>query len=429
MLGRAPFGFARLPAIALAVAALVPWGLSLAVPGGVAPAAAAGSSSSSWGGRAQADVGPRAAEARVVDFPNQVSPPPTIASDCSRNVSYPMEHWLNSLGPGTVVVAPPRACYLVNQGVTLHSAFELTISGGIWVDQTTPVPGANPNQMHAVFWLIGGSNITLENLIVTGNDVSGTYFPPGAFEAAIRSDGVIALTVAGVFVHDVWGDGVELNVLRGAQDDSGQIIRPSTNVSVSNVFVDGAGRTGISFGGAQDVSITGVHLARVGINDFDVEADQRNEGAVDVTINGCTADVAGALFFANGGAGGGGRTRDITVENCTMFDEEGGDAIYVQDIPASPKPRGPFLFLNDTLRCGDSAYVSCVQSTGGTVKIENSLLLFPFGTAHEPVYHAVNTTSLDFESDTVAGYGSLGTLDQSSNVTVEGGTWVPWPGG
>ena len=107
-----------------------------------------------------------------------------------------------------------------------------------------------------IFWFQGGSNITLENLIIAGSSPGG-YNPAGAFAAGIRSDGVIGLQINHVHVDNVWGDGLELAPLRAANDISSQIINPSENVSVNGLSVNGAGRQGVSL-----VSVTGRHADR-----------------------------------------------------------------------------------------------------------------------------------------------------------------------
>ena len=175
---------------------------------------------------------------------------------------------------------------------------------------------------------------------------------------------MIGLSVNNVHVDNVWGDGLELAPLRAANDISSQILNPSENVSVNGLTVNVAGRQGVSLVSVNGATLTDVKLRHIGIDNFDVEADQWDEGAKNVTINGCQTGDAGGLFFANGGASAEGSwyTGNITVENCTMTAPTGGDAILVQAPNPAPHPRGPFTFTNDTLRCGASVYVSCIQA-------------------------------------------------------------------
>jgi hypothetical protein len=280
--------------------------------------------------------------------------------------------------------------------------------------------------MTPVFWLVGGDGVTLDNLTITGINPGG-YVTAGAFEAGVRSDGVVHLNVSNVTVEGVYGDGVELTALRFDGDIGSQIIRPTEDATIENVAVDGSGRQGMSLVSVNNATLVGVTLRHVGINAFDVEADQWNEGATNVTVDGCTVGGGiGGLFFANGGASGGQSwTGNITVENCTMTGAAAGEAILVQAADGVPRPRGPFAFLNDNLGCGSSVYVACVESKNANVTINGSSLSMPaFTTIHEPVYRATANSNLSFGNDSVKGYGSLGQADPSSRVTVTGGSWT-----
>ncbi len=357
----------------------------------------------------------------------EVSPPATIPSDCSVDVSHPMEHWLHSLPSGATVGVAPSACYLVNEGLTLDNAQDLTISGGTWKDASSPAPGASANLMSAVFWLVGGTDVTLQNLTVIGVNPGG-YDPAGAFAAGIRSDGVIGLTIADVAVDSVYGDGIELAPLRAAGDISNVIINPSENVSITGVSINGAGRQGITLASVNGATISSVSLKHIGINVFDVESDQWGEGALNVTINGCTDGGGnGGLFFANAGLSAGSYyTGNITVENCTMMAPDAGDAVLVQSPQLEPHPRGLISFVNDTFQCGSSDYVACVMAIDARVAVDASRLAIPAGTVHEQVYRASEESGLTFAGDSVSGYGALGSADATSSVSITGGSWTPY---
>jgi len=231
-----------------------------------------------------------------------------------------------------------------------------------------------------------------------------------------------------VAIDDVFGDGVELTPLRAQGDLGGTIINPTEDAAISNVEVTGAGRQGVTLASVSGATLTSVALRRIGMNAFDMEADQWDEGAQNVTIDGCSvAGQLGGMFFANGGASAGGAwTRDITVESCTMKVPEAGDVILVQDPSAQDAPRGPITFVNDTLLCGTSVYVACVQASHGSVTIDSSTLEMPARTVHEAVYRGVVDSTLAFGQDSVSQYGSVGTVDSTSTVSVAGGTWTPF---
>lgn len=338
-----------------------------------------------------------------------------------------MQQWLRSLPAGSTVSVAPGACYLVNEGVTLDGAQGLTISGGMWKDTSQPQSGAPASQMNPIFWLVGGSGLTLESLSISGVNPGG-YDSSGAFAAGIRSDGVIGLNVNNVVVDDVYGDGIELGPLRAAGDISNVIVNPSENVTITSVSIDGSGRQGMTLASVTDATISSVSLKHIGLDVFDLEADQWDEGALDVIINGCTVGGGnGGLFFANAGvSAGSAHTGNITIENCTMLTPDGGDAVLVETPNLEAHPRGPITFLHDSLQCGSSVYVACVMATDAQISVDGSTVTVPPGTVHEPVYGATESSVLTFESDVVNGYGRQGTSDGTSSVAISGGSWTPY---
>jgi hypothetical protein len=342
-------------------------------------------------------------------------------------VSAALRKWFKSLPAGTTAVMHPGACYLVNEGIRLKNPQGLTVSGGEFKIAAVPQQQRGKTERdkgHAVFWLVGGSHVTFETMQIVGANHGG-YHQHLAFEAGIRSDGVVGLTVSDMTISGVFGDGIELNVLRGAQDDSGTIIRPTENATVAHVTINQAGRTGVALTGASDVSLSDIHLSHIGINDFDLEADQWNEGAKNITINGCSADGAGAAFFANGGAGFGAFTSNVSVENCTMSKMQAGYAIYVATVKKSPSPKGPITFTNVHLICGHSAYVACVDVTGGNLAISHSTFIVPPGYNGERIYAARRHSTIIFNDVTAKGFGKAGHADRTSTVSVTGGSWEP----
>jgi hypothetical protein len=359
-----------------------------------------------------------------------IAPPSQFSTTCGRDVSAPMREWLNRLPAGTTVRAPAGACYLINEGLHLVDLDDITIIGGTWYDATAPATEGDPKAMGAAFWFDGGQGVSLQNLTISGVSPGG-YDPPGAFAAGIRSDGVSGLSVDDVFIDHVYGDGIELAPLRAGNDMGSQILRPSENVVLHNVWIDGAGRQGLTLADVTGAEVSGLVFRGVGIDVIDVEADQWDEGARNVDIDGCRVrgDDVGGLFFANGGAGGGPWTANVTVQHCVMDETLGGDAVLVDGDTTTGPQRGPITFSDDVLRCGSSVYVSCLQVSNGNLTVDDSFLKDAPGTIHEPIYHATHGSTVTLANDVVAGFGSpTGTTDNSSSVAVQGGSWTPYPG-
>jgi hypothetical protein len=356
-----------------------------------------------------------------------VAPPPTIADDCSVDVSAALQDWLSTLAPGTLVRPPAGACYRVDRGITLRFPVGLTIDGGTYRNTTTVKGSSGTGKGRATFTVVGGSQVTIEDLTIEGAN-PGAYHPALAFEAGIALQGTAHSVVRNVAIDNVYGDGISLDPLRGGNHHmSGTILTPTTDLTINRVVITGSGRQGISLASVDSANIDDVALSNVGIDTFDVEADQANEGAQNVTIDGCTSSTwNGGSFFANGGAGSGSRTGNIVVENCQMLHPQGGDAVLVKNIPHATEPRGPITFSQDTLWCGESVYVGCLELNNATVSVTQSVIRFTKkSTVHENVYDAGNASRLALMSDSVQGWKNLGQGRATSTILVSGGSWKP----
>ncbi|HVC71042.1 MAG TPA: hypothetical protein VNC61_12375 [Acidimicrobiales bacterium] len=367
--------------------------------------------------------------------PVPLTPPSTIASDCTVDVSTSLGPWLRNLPPHADVEIPPGACYQVDEGLFLKFPTDLTINGGTYENlSAAPVTsgGSGTQRGNPVFNVLGGSDLTLENMTISGANPGG-YNAKMAFAAGIVLQGTQHATIENIDINHTYGDGITLNPLRNAANHKGPVIVAATaDATIDNVVITGPGRMGIAFVSVDGAAVSSVTIDDVGLDTFDVEADQADEGSRNVTIDGCTASTSGkGDFFANGGSSSGKATGDITVENCTEEQPQNGTAIWVRRSGTGLTNRGPFLFDNDTIACGTSILVACVIDSGGTVTIQDSTLTFPPGTPpNELVYEADTSAVLTFSDDTVSGYGLTadgypGTADTTSTVTVLGGTWTP----
>jgi hypothetical protein len=359
-----------------------------------------------------------------------VTAPAAIADDCSSDVSLALATWLNGLAAGSTWTPPASACYLVDKGMQLRFRAALTIDGGSFDAMNAtdlPQTGHGSNLGHPTFEFLGGSGITLENLRIVGAHNGFGYRPALAFQAGIQLDGTMGASIDNVSISRTFGDGINLEPLRGGSDyRSGHIAAPVEDLSVNNVTIKGAGRQGITPASVNGATFSNVSITGVAFNAWDFEADQRDEGAKNVVIDGCV--FSGLNISMAGNA-----TGPITIRNCTMPKTNMGDAVRIDNTSAKPLS-GPIVLADDVFRCAASVYVSCFQMGGASdVTIENSSVTIGFhhDAIHESAYTVSNGSHVTFADDVVHGFGRVGTIHDVSTATVSGGAWSSsgcgWP--
>jgi hypothetical protein len=330
--------------------------------------------------------------------PTVVSPPAVadMPNDCSADVSAPMTAWLASLAPGTEVVVPPSWCYRVDEGVTIK-VDDLTINGGTWLNAMV-LSTRGKSRGFANFTAGPVTGLTLENMTLDGLN-GGGFYPQLYGAAGIRLNGTIDARILDVTISHTFGDGINLEPYRDPRN-AGVIINPVENLTVHDVHVQGAGRDGMALISVDNATISHVSIEWPGTGDiFNLEADQANEGAQNLTIDGCWTSPA-ANFFANVGASNGWSTGGITVENCDIGYSAGA---YIVNLINYPHPRGPYTFFHDTFHCNQSVYVPCIADLGADVTVVDSTLSTPAWAPHERLFGVWQGSVLHFTGDSVVG--------------------------
>jgi hypothetical protein len=354
--------------------------------------------------------------------PITVSPPSTINNTCAINSSYKLNQWFRTLPDSAIqpviVLIPASYCYLVNTGIKLLTARNLSIDGGTFKDLTVPTSNSGAQTYPSIMWFVGGSGIRLSNLNIIGANPGG-YHPPGAFMGAIRSDGVAGLWVTNVNITAPFGDGVNLEPLRTPNDIGSDIVGPTRGATLTDITITGNGRQAIAMGDLAGGTFTNLKIKHSGIDAFDMEADQYNEGVSDLAVTGCSIRGVGGIAFGNGGLGAGAYTHDVSFSYCNMENYRiGGTAIYIHNNVNSVTARGPFVFDHDTIWCGHSIYVACISLSDATASVTNSSLnTAPRKIDAERTYTAEHGTILNLGSVTYVGAFKAGYKDKTSIVT------------
>ena len=352
-----------------------------------------------------------------------VTAPAGIAADCSTDTSRALGTWLNGLAAGSVWTPPASACYRIDKGVQLRFVAALTIDGGTFEDLNTTAPpqtGHGTNLGRPAFDALGGAQITLENLRIVGAHTGWGYRAALAFQAGIDLQGTVGATITNVSISRTFGDGINLEPLRGGSDyRSGHIANPVENLRVAHVTIKQAGRQGITPASVNGATFSDVSVTGVGFNAWDFESDQRDEGAKNVLVDHC---IFSGINITMAGAAVG----PITFSNCTMPKTNLGDAVRIRNTSGKPFS-GPIVFANDVFRCAASVYVSCFQlGAGSDVTVQDSTVTIGFhrDTIHEAAYSVGNGSHVTFADDVVHGFGHVGTTQAGGTTTVSGGTWT-----
>lgn len=317
----------------------------------------------------------------------------------------------------------------LTQPVNLNDCTGVTFNGGTWDDPNTSpgkAYGGGVGLGRPAFNIVSGTNITLENLSITGVNRGG-YQEKLAFNGGIETEGTAGLTLTNVTVAHVFGDCLTLAPLR-SETGTNFIVAPVRDLTVNGFSGTACGRQGITLASVNGASMTNVTIGTTGFDPFDAEADQSDrEGAKNVTVSQCSFSGVVAI------AAGGGATGPITFSHCTMNKAGSGDVLLVNNTSAHQPDAGAITFSDDSLRCGSSIYVSCFQLSGATnVIVQDTTLTIGFESAtHESVYTVGDNSHIAFTDDVVTGYGHVGTARVGSSATVTGGTWLgencKWP--
>jgi len=315
------------------------------------------------------------------------------------------------------------------KSVILRDCSGVTFTGGTWDDPNTSpgvAYGGGVGLGRPAFLIIGGTNISLENLSVVGVNKGG-YHQNLAFNGGIETEGTSGLTVSNVKVAHVFGDCLTLAPLRSRTRDNG-IVAPVRDLTVDGFNGSVCGRQGITLASVDGATLSNVTIGATAFDPFDAEADQAGgEGAKNVTVDQCS--FSGLIAITAGG----GATGPITFSHCTMNTTSSGDVVMVYNTSGTPDA-GAITFSNDSLRCGASDYVSCFQLEGATdLNVQNSTVILghPHDAVHESVYSIDQDTHITFSDDIVKGFGLVGSSHPNSTATVTGGTWTgencKWP--
>ena len=272
-----------------------------------------------------------------------VSPPASIVTDCSVDVTKPLYDWLNSLPEGTSsapteILFASNGCYQIDGMLYLRGFNDFVFNGnGSTFKQSTVVngellkdpprtgssycgssqfpngSGSTPLKMDIMWFIEGGCDLVFENMNVQGINANGNGGTQKVQDAGIQLSGVQRAVVTNDTIDSVWGDFITVTGLHEAP--FGGITLPSLDITIENNSMKASGRQGVTVVYGQRVSVTGNTL-RGNIPDsaIDLEADSSGGTEADILIDNNTMDGYTWLLSAKTEA----RFYDIAFTNNTV---------------------------------------------------------------------------------------------------------------
>ena len=244
--------------------------------------------------------------ARVAAAGGVLSPPSTVTADCSRDVSAELNTFFAAVADNTTVRLPRDGCYRIEREVRILGKSNFVLDGnGTTLRRTTlsPLELQYPNA-NAFLRLAGLTSSRVENLRIRGINLTsdvpyraefGSYLRAYEFEHGIAISGSTGVTVRGVDIDGVFGDGV---MVTGWDKFSR---RQTSGITVTKLRVGHNGRQGIALSRVDGALIDGVDITsrRTGV---DLEPDTVDFVVQHVEIRNSVFHSA-LLAFASRGAG------------------------------------------------------------------------------------------------------------------------------
>jgi hypothetical protein len=256
--------------------------------------------------------------------------PSSIPRDGSRNVTRPLNRFLNRLPDGVCVRFPRRAKYRVEGTLRLRDKVGLTIYGrGSKIFATSirgdldPGPKRRWRQHLAI---TNSSDIEIRNLRIDGAAQSCRYNSEWEGEAGVNVNGSSSnIALHGLTIRGTGGDAVSVGPATGIRD-----------VTVASLSADCLGRMGMSVsGGAENVTLRDSSFDRIGRSFFDIEPiPGRHVQNVDVLQN-----TVGDHHLNTLSCGGWGTNGDLTFQ---------GNVNTINPIVVKCLSFGPVLFDGNT---------------------------------------------------------------------------------
>lgn len=315
---------------------------------------------------------------------NVVPVPASIDATGAKEVSQELNAFFASVPDGSTITFPSGARYWTESSLYLVDRHGLTFegNGARFFAKTDGSAEPCPDWTNCTSWprtryhwrFTGGSGITLRNLAIQGGHQDGgkdgTYLPEFEAQHGIDIAGTAGITLDRVTITDVWGDFVHASTdprYRGNADTlTGWVW--TTDLVIRNSFMERNGRQGIALTAVDGAEIVDNHISDTRRATIDIEPDNVNRGALDVTIARNYIGPGRLLFIANAGAAG--PVGDIRVLD-NRLDRTMSIQVVPRDTARGLSRRGPFVVRGNVSTVetqSQGALLQFVDTDGVTVE-------------------------------------------------------------
>ena len=238
-----------------------------------------------------------------------ITVPDRVPSDGSTNVTRQLQTVIDTVPDGRCLELAAGARYRSNGRLKIYERHDFTVFGNgasLFTNKAGQVvytdDADHSHRQH--LWIAGGSNITVEDLLINGPNEKGTYVAVLEFEAGVKVSGTQGAVLRDLRIKETHGDFVQVS---DWDTTSGPV--PARDVLITGGNFDRAGRVAVDLSeGGEDIVIDGNSFdgtARSGIT-LEMLPNKHINGLV--VSNNTFSDIG--FFWA--GASGRGTATDVS---------------------------------------------------------------------------------------------------------------------
>ncbi|HSX14444.1 MAG TPA: right-handed parallel beta-helix repeat-containing protein [Candidatus Saccharimonadales bacterium] len=254
-----------------------------------------------------------------------ISPPSSINTDCSTDVTDAMQAWLDSVPNNSVIELKPGACYRSENTLALINKTGIILNGnGATIKAITDGSGTSNRYKNDPDWprnryhlgIITSTSIQVNNLKIIGPNPSNVYLGNGNFDDTcynqtleaqhgIIVDSSSGVVIDGVTINNVYGDFVNFT--------GGSEATWSNGVTLKNSTLSKNGRQGLGLTGVKNLTVNNNTIDNVCRTALDLEPNSDTGGVTDAVFQNNTFGAVRFSFFSAGGRSA--NIHRITIQN------------------------------------------------------------------------------------------------------------------